>query len=278
MVEMIIDGKSISSLVRKEVKERVSLIDRKVTLAVLLVGDDPASSIYVNAKEKAAAEVGISSLVKKVSSGVTQEEINQIVELWGDDPLVDGILVQLPLPSHLDSDELIRKIPSHKDVDGLTPASLGELVRGENRIASCTPKGCMRLLREVGCDLNGKNAIVIGRSILVGFPMAILLTHANATVTLAHSRTRNLEGKIKKSDVVIAATGIPNLIKGNWIKKGAYVLDVGITRTENGLCGDVEYEKACHFAEAITPVPGGVGPMTVAMLLENVSILASFKK
>tara|TARA_Y100000588_G_scaffold190497_1_gene204400 strand:+ start:32113 stop:32940 length:828 start_codon:yes stop_codon:yes gene_type:complete len=275
---MIIDGKSISSLVRKEVKERVSLIDRKVTLAVLLVGDDPASSIYVNAKEKAAAEVGISSLVKKVSSGVTQEEINQIVELWGDDPLVDGILVQLPLPSHLDSDELIRKIPSHKDVDGLTPASLGELVRGENRIASCTPKGCMRLLREVGCDLNGKNAIVIGRSILVGFPMAILLTHANATVTLAHSRTRNLEGKIKKSDVVIAATGIPNLIKGNWIKKGAYVLDVGITRTENGLCGDVEYEKACHFAEAITPVPGGVGPMTVAMLLENVSILASFKK
>ncbi len=278
MVEMIIDGKSISSLVRKEVKERVSLIDRKVTLAVLLVGDDPASSIYVNAKEKAAAEVGISSLVKKVSSGVTQEEINQIVESWGDDPLVDGILVQLPLPSHLDSDELIRKIPSHKDVDGLTPASLGELVRGENRIASCTPKGCMRLLKEVGCDLNGKNAIVIGRSILVGFPMAILLTHANATVTLAHSRTRNLEGKIKKSDVVIAATGIPNLIKGNWIKKGAYVLDVGITRTENGLCGDVEYEKACHFAEAITPVPGGVGPMTVAMLLENVSILASFKK
>ncbi len=278
MVEMIIDGKSISSLVREEVKERVSLIDRKVTLAVLLVGDDPASSIYVNAKEKAAAEVGISSLVKKVSSGVTQEEINQIVESWGDDPLVDGILVQLPLPSHLDSDELIRKIPSHKDVDGLTPASLGELVRGENRIASCTPKGCMRLLKEVGCDLNGKNAIVIGRSILVGFPMAILLTHANATVTLAHSRTRNLEGKIKKSDVVIAATGIPNLIKGNWIKKGAYVLDVGITRTENGLCGDVEYEKACHFAEAITPVPGGVGPMTVAMLLENVSILASFKK
>ena len=278
MVEMIIDGKSISSLVRKEVKERVSLIDRKVTLAVLLVGDDPASSIYVNAKEKAAAEVGISSLVKKVSSGVAQEEINQIVESWGDDPLVDGILVQLPLPSHLDSDELIRKIPSHKDVDGLTPASLGELVRGENRIASCTPKGCMRLLKEVGCDLNGKNAIVIGRSILVGFPMAILLTHANATVTLAHSRTRNLEGKIKKSDVVIAATGIPNLIKGNWIKKGAYVLDVGITRTENGLCGDVEYEKACHFAEAITPVPGGVGPMTVAMLLENVSILASFKK
>tara|TARA_B100000029_G_scaffold109027_2_gene100507 strand:- start:2441 stop:3268 length:828 start_codon:yes stop_codon:yes gene_type:complete len=275
---MIIDGKSISSLVREEVKERVSLIDRKVTLAVLLVGDDPASSIYVNAKEKAAAEVGISSLVKKVSSGVTQEEINQIVESWGDDPLVDGILVQLPLPSHLDSDELIRKIPSHKDVDGLTPASLGELVRGENRIASCTPKGCMRLLKEVGCDLNGKNAIVIGRSILVGFPMAILLTHANATVTLAHSRTRNLEGKIKKSDVVIAATGIPNLIKGNWIKKGAYVLDVGITRTENGLCGDVEYEKACHFAEAITPVPGGVGPMTVAMLLENVSILASFKK
>jgi len=275
---MIIDGKSISSLVRKEVKERVSLIDRKVTLAVLLVGDDPASSIYVNAKEKAAAEVGISSLFKKVSSGVTQEEINQIVESWGDDPLVDGILVQLPLPSHLDSDELIRKIPSHKDVDGLTPASLGELVRGENRIASCTPKGCMRLLKEVGCDLNGKNAIVIGRSILVGFPMAILLTHANATVTLAHSRTRNLEGKIKKSDVVIAATGIPNLIKGNWIKKGAYVLDVGITRTENGLCGDVEYEKACHFAEAITPVPGGVGPMTVAMLLENVSILASFKK
>ncbi len=275
---MIIDGKSISSLVRKEVKERVSLIDRKVTLAVLLVGDDPASSIYVNAKEKAAAEVGISSLVKKVSSGATQEEINQIVESWGDDPLVDGILVQLPLPSHLDSDELIRKIPSHKDVDGLTPASLGELVRGENRIASCTPKGCMRLLKEVGCDLNGKNAIVVGRSILVGFPMAILLTHANATVTLAHSRTKNLEGKIKKSDVVIAATGIPNLIKGNWIKKGAYVLDVGITRTENGLCGDVEYEKACHFAEAITPVPGGVGPMTVAMLLENVSILASFKK
>jgi len=278
MVEMIIDGKNISSLVRREVKERISSIDRKVTLAVLLVGDDPASSIYVKAKEKAAAEVGISSIVKRVSTTSSQKEINQIVESWGDDSSIDGILVQLPLPSHLDSDELIRKIPSHKDVDGLTPASLGELIRGENVIASCTPKGCMRLLEEVGCELNGKNAIVVGRSILVGFPMAILLTHANATVTLAHSRTENLKDKIKKSDIVVAATGIPNLIKGNWIKKDAYVLDVGITRTENGLCGDVEYEKACHFAKAITPVPGGVGPMTVAMLLENVSILASIKK
>ncbi len=275
---MKIDGKQISSLVRDEVREKVSLLEKNITLAVLLVGEDPASSIYVKAKEKAAAEVGINSLVKRISSSSTQDQVNEIVEGWSVDPNIDGILVQMPLPSHLDSDEVIRKIPPSKDVDGLTPASLGSLIRKEDIVAACTPKGCMRLLEHSGCDLNGKNAIVIGRSILVGFPMAVLLTHANATVTLAHSRTDDLEGKIKKADIVVAATGMPGLVKGEWIKKGAYVLDVGITRTKDGLSGDVEYEEASKNAKAITPVPGGVGPMTVAMLLENVFILASLKK
>ena len=275
---MKIDGKHISSLVRDEVRKKVSLLGKDITLAVLLVGGDPASSIYVKAKEKAAAEVGINSLVKKIPSSSSQDQVNRIVEEWGMSSDVHGILVQMPLPSHLDSDEVIRKIPPSKDVDGLTPASLGSLIRKENIIAACTPKGCMRLLQESGCDLNGKNAIVVGRSILVGFPMATLLTHANATVTLAHSRTKDLEGKVKEADVVVAATGMPGLIKGGWIKKGAHVLDVGITRTDEGLVGDVEYEEASKLAKAITPVPGGVGPMTVAMLLENVFILASLEK
>jgi len=275
---MKIDGKHISSLVRDEVRKKVSLFGKDITLAVLLVGEDPASSIYVKAKEKAAAEVGINSVVKKIPSSSSQDQVNRIVKEWGMSSGVHGILVQMPLPSHLDSDEVIRKIPPSKDVDGLTPASLGSLIRKENIIAACTPKGCMRLLQESGCDLNGKNAIVVGRSILVGFPMATLLTHANATVTLAHSRTKDLEGKVKEADIVVAATGMPGLVKGGWIKKGAYVLDVGITRTDKGLVGDVEYEEASKLAKAITPVPGGVGPMTVAMLLENVFILASLEK
>ncbi len=275
---MKIDGKEISSLVRNEVKQKVLSLGKDVTLAVLLVGDDPASSIYVNAKERAAAEVGIKSVVKRLPSSSTQNEVEEIVADWSSDSGIDGILVQMPLPSHLNSDEVIRKIPPSKDVDGLTPSSLGSLIRKENIIAACTPKGCMRLLEDSGCDLNGKNAIVVGRSILVGFPMFVLLTHANATVTLAHSKTSFLKEKIKESDVVIAATGMPGLIKGEWIKKGAYVLDVGITRTSKGLVGDVEYEEASKFAKAITPVPGGVGPMTVAMLLENVVVLASVKK
>jgi methylenetetrahydrofolate dehydrogenase (NADP+) / methenyltetrahydrofolate cyclohydrolase len=269
----IIDGKAIAAKLRAEVADAAKQLRARniaPTLAVVLVGDDPASAVYVRSKTKAAREAHVDVRDHKLPATTTQAELMSLVRSLVDDPVVDGILVQLPLPPHLDSDAVIRSIDPAKDVDGLHPASLGLLAQGRPQFVPCTPKGCMRLLREAGADLVGARAVVLGRSVLVGKPVALLLANANATVTMCHSKTRDLAGEVRRADVVVAAIGKPELVKGDWIKDGAYVLDVGINRTDAGkLLGDVEFTAAAQRARAITPVPGGVGPMTIACLLEN---------
>ncbi len=269
----IIDGKAIAARLRAEVADSArELRGRGVapTLAVVLVGDDPASAVYVRGKTKAAREALVDVRDHALPASATQAELAALVDQLNGDPGVDGILVQLPLPAHLDADPVIRAIDPAKDVDGLHPLNLGLLAGGRPAFAPCTPKGCMRLLRETGVELAGARAVVIGRSVLVGRPMALLLANANATVTMCHSRTRDLAGEVRGADVVVAAVGRPELVAGDWIREGAVVLDVGINRTPDGkLVGDVEFRGAAERARAITPVPGGVGPMTVACLLEN---------
>jgi methylenetetrahydrofolate dehydrogenase (NADP+) / methenyltetrahydrofolate cyclohydrolase len=269
----IIDGKAIAARLRAEVADSArELRGRGVapTLAVVLVGDDPASAVYVRNKTKAAREALVDVRDHALPASATQAELAALVDQLNRDPGIDGILVQLPLPAHLDADPVIRAIDPEKDVDGLHPLNLGLLAQGRPAFAPCTPKGCMRLLRDVGVELAGARAVVIGRSVLVGRPMALLLANANATVTMCHSRTRDLAGEVRGADVVVAAVGRPALVAGDWIREGAVVLDVGINRTADGkLVGDVEFRGAAERARAITPVPGGVGPMTIACLLEN---------
>jgi methylenetetrahydrofolate dehydrogenase (NADP+) / methenyltetrahydrofolate cyclohydrolase len=269
----ILDGKALARQVRAEVAERArALRARGVTpnLAVVLVGDDPASAVYVRAKTRDAREAGIDTSDHKLPATMTEAQLLRLVEQLGEDPTVHGILVQLPLPGHIDANKVIEAIRPDKDADGLHPENLGRLVQGRPRFAACTPQGCMRLLAEGGVDLAGARAVVIGRSVLVGRPVAALLTNANATVTVCHSRTRDLAGEVGRADVVIAAIGKPELVKGAWIKEGAAVIDVGINRTADGkLIGDVEFAAAAERAAVITPVPGGVGPMTRACLLAN---------
>jgi len=273
VIGQIIDGKAIAARLRAEVAARArELRDRGVApgLAVVLVGDDPASAIYVRSKTKAAREVQVDVRDHALPASTTQAELAALVDELNRDPLVDGILLQLPLPAHLDAEAVLRAIDPAKDVDGLHPVNLGLLARGRPAFAPCTPKGCMRLLREVGADLTGARAVVIGRSLLVGKPLALLLASADATVTLCHSKTRDLAGEVRRADVVVAAAGRPELVAGDWIRDGAIVLDVGVNRTAEGkLVGDVEFGAAVQRARAITPVPGGVGPMTIACLLEN---------
>ncbi len=273
MAATIIDGKAIAAKVRGEVAAGVSeLIGQGTTpgLAVVLVGDDPASAVYVRNKTKAAAECGVRVFDHKLPAATTEAELLALVKRLNEDEEVDGILCQLPLPAQIDSKRIIAAIGARKDVDGLTAESAGLLAQGQPGFVSCTPKGCMRLLAEMGVDLKGARALVIGRSVLVGKPMAALLTNADATVTVAHSRTRDLAGEVGRADVVIAALGRPEAIKGAWIRAGAVVIDVGINRLDTGkLVGDVEFAAAAERARAITPVPGGVGPMTIAMLLAN---------
>jgi methylenetetrahydrofolate dehydrogenase (NADP+)/methenyltetrahydrofolate cyclohydrolase len=273
MAATIIDGKAIAAKVRGEVAAGVAeLVARGTTpgLAVVLVGDDPASAVYVRNKTKAAAECGVRVFDHKLPATTSEADLLALVYQLGNDPAVDGILCQLPVPAHIDSKKVIATIPASKDVDGLTAESAGLLVQGLPAFVSCTPKGCMRLLAEAGMELKGARALVIGRSVLVGKPMAALLTNADATVTVAHSRTRDLAEEVGRADVVIAAIGRPEMIKGAWIKEGAVVIDVGINRLPSGkLVGDVEFAAAAERARAITPVPGGVGPMTIAMLLAN---------
>jgi methylenetetrahydrofolate dehydrogenase (NADP+)/methenyltetrahydrofolate cyclohydrolase len=268
-----IDGKAVAAKVRAEVAAGVSeLAARGVTpcLAVVLVGEDPASAVYVRNKGKAARECGVRVIDEQHPHTIDQAALLAIVQRLADDPTVDGILVQLPLPAHLDASAILGAVPPEKDVDGFHEANVGLLSMGRPRFVSCTPAGCMRLLAETGAPLRGARAIVVGRSNIVGKPMAMLLTAADATVTVAHSRTRDLAGEIARADVVVAALGKPEAIKGAWIKEGAVVIDVGINRLPDGrLVGDVEFEAAAARASAITPVPGGVGPMTIAMLLSN---------
>ncbi|MDQ3033156.1 MAG: bifunctional methylenetetrahydrofolate dehydrogenase/methenyltetrahydrofolate cyclohydrolase FolD [Myxococcota bacterium] len=269
-----IDGKAIAAEVKAEVAERVKAFvaahGRAPGLEVVLVGDDPASQVYVGSKEKQAAGVGIRGAVHRMAADTTQDALLAMVRRLNDDPSVDGILVQLPLPKHLDAQAVVDVLDPAKDVDGLTPIGTGLLWSDRPGLRPCTPWGCMRMLEHTGISLEGARAIVIGRSALVGKPIAAMLLAKNATVTMAHSRTRDLAARVREADVVIAAVGKPELVRGDWIREGAVVLDVGINRNAEGkLIGDVEFDAASERAAWITPVPGGVGPMTIAMLLSN---------
>ena len=282
MSGQVIDGTAIAAMLRGEVATSAhALRERGIapTLAVVLVGDDPASAVYVKSKTKAAREANVDVRDHKLPASTTQAELMALVAQLNADPVVDGILVQLPLPAPLDSDAVILAIDPAKDVDGLHPASLGALAQGRRGFVPCTPKGCMRLLREVGAELAGAQAVVIGRSVLVGKPIAMLLSNANATVTLCHSRTRDLAAEVRRADIVVAAIGRPEHVRGAWIKDGAIVIDVGMNRLADGkLKGDVEFAAAQERARAITPVPKGVGPMTIACLLENTVEAAAHRR
>ncbi|HEY3358793.1 MAG TPA: bifunctional methylenetetrahydrofolate dehydrogenase/methenyltetrahydrofolate cyclohydrolase FolD [Polyangia bacterium] len=270
---LIIDGKAIAQKVRAEAAQATAALKaRGVTpgLAVVLVGDDAGSQIYVRNKEKACAEAGIAAFDHRLPATTPEEELYQLVLRLNADPAVDGILVQLPLPAPIDSRRILEAVSPDKDVDGFHPVSIGRLWMGQPGFVACTPAGIMRLLAEAQTPLAGVDAVVVGRSNIVGKPMAALLQAANATVTMCHSKTRDLPGVIGRADVVVAAIGKPELIRGAWIKAGATVIDVGMNRLESGkLMGDVEFAAAAERARAITPVPGGVGPMTIAMLLGN---------
>ncbi len=266
----IINGKEIAKSLKVELAKQVSHMTRKPALAVILVGDDPASKVYVRNKIKACEKTGINSIERRLAQDTTNEEIEKTIHELNEDDRVDGILLQLPLPKHLDSDYLIQLISPEKDVDGLNLKNIGALVAGIDGLVPCTPQGSLLLIKSVIKDLNGLEAVVIGRSLLFGKPMAQLLLQENCTVTMAHSRTKNLANVCRRADILIAAVGSEKMVKASWIKQGACVIDVGINRMKDGkLCGDVDYEAALGTAGAITPVPGGVGPMTIACLLAN---------
>lgn len=270
MAAQIIDGKAVAAAVRERVREEVVQMPSPPGLATILVGDDPASHVYVRMKREDSAEVGIASFHHEPGGAVSQEELAALIESLNADERVHGILLQLPLPDHLDQDPLISLIDPAKDVDGLTPINAGLLAqdRGE-AIAPCTPSGVMELLREAGVELEGARAVVIGRSILVGKPIAALLLAADATVTHCHSRTRDLGSICREADIIVAAAGRPGLIGGEMVREGATVIDVGTNKVDGKLVGDVDFDSVSERAAAITPVPGGVGPMTRAMLLVN---------
>ncbi len=274
----ILDGKGLAAKIHQELTTEISQLQPKIGrppgLAVLMVGDNPASAAYVRNKEKACAKVGIASFNRHFSQETTQTELETVIQTLNQDERVDGILVQLPLPNHLDAVALLHQITPEKDADGLHPLNLGKLVRGEAGLRSCTPAGVMRLLDEYSIALAGKKAVVVGRSILVGKPLALMLLQANATVTVAHSHTKDLQSITKEADILIAAVGRPQLINAEMVNRDVVVVDVGINRVTdaNGksrLIGDVDFESTQGVASYITPVPGGVGPMTVAMLLQN---------
>jgi methylenetetrahydrofolate dehydrogenase (NADP+)/methenyltetrahydrofolate cyclohydrolase len=266
-----IDGKAVAQRVREEVRARVAGVADRVRpgLATVLVGDDPASAVYVKSKIKACESVGIASFGLTLPASTSREELLARVDELNADDDVHGILVQLPLPGRLDENEIIERVSPAKDVDGLHPANQGRLLAGRPGLRPCTPLGVMRLVDETGVDPQGKRAVVVGRSLLVGKPVGLLLLERHATVTYCHSRTADLAAEVGFADILVAAIGRPRAIAGAWIKPGAVVIDVGVNRTDAGLVGDVEFEAAVERAAHITPVPGGVGPMTVAMLLSN---------
>jgi methylenetetrahydrofolate dehydrogenase (NADP+) / methenyltetrahydrofolate cyclohydrolase len=270
MTAAIIDGKAVAARVKADVAREVASLPGTPGLATVLVGDDPASAMYVRMKGEDSAEVGIESFHHQLGAAASADELAALLRDLNADERVHGILLQLPLPDHLDQDEFISLIDPAKDVDGLTAVNAGLLVQGrEDAIVPCTPAGVMELLSEADAPLEGARAVVIGRSILVGKPLAQLLLAANATVTHCHSRTRDLAAVCREADVLIAAVGSPRLVTGDMVREGAVVIDVGTNRTDDGLVGDVDFEAAAERARAVTPVPGGVGPMTRAMLLVN---------
>ena len=269
----MIDGKAVAAEVRARVADEVREFEaehgRAPGLATVLVGEDPASRVYVGNKIKACEEAGIRSIHHGLAEETGEDELRELVTELGDDDSVDGILVQMPLPDGIDADQVIEAIPAAKDVDGLTATSAGLLAQGRPGLVPCTPQGVMELLRAAGTTVEGAEAVIVGRSMLVGRPLAALLTNASATVTICHSRTRDLGEVCRRADILVAAVGSPRLVRGDWVKPGATVIDVGINRSGEGLTGDVDFDEAAKVAGAITPVPGGVGPMTIAMLLGN---------
>ena len=273
MAARIIDGKQISTEVKEriaaEVAEYVATEGRTPTLATVIVGDDPASHIYVANKHKACEQVGINSAHHGLDAETSEEDLVELVASLGMDDKIDGILVQLPVPGHINPDVVVGAINPAKDVDGLTPVSAGLLSAGNPGLVPCTPAGVIEMLDHEGVDLSGAEAVVVGRSNLVGKPVAALLLARNATVTICHSRTRDLPGTCRRADVLVAAVGVPELLGADCVKPGATVIDVGMNRTDDGLKGDVDFGAASEVAGAITPVPGGVGPMTIAMLMSN---------
>ena len=277
---MIIDGKKASALLREELKEKVSKLKSTYNavpgLTVILVGEDPPSKIYVKNKEKSAIEVGINSEVIRYPDNVEEKVVlNKIKELNKNEK-VSAILVQLPLPKHIDKRKVIETIDPKKDVDGFHPVNVGNLSSGYDSIVPCTPLGCYLLIKDIEKNLNGKHAVIIGRSNLNGKPMTQLLLKENCTVTITHSKTKDLKTECKRADIIVAAVGRAKLVKADWVKKDAIVIDVGINKTDTGLVGDVDFDEVSKVARAITPVPGGVGPMTIACLLSNT--VECFKK
>ena len=270
MTATIIDGKAVAARVKSEVAAEIAALDRKPGLATILVGDDPASAVYVRMKREDSAEVGIESFHHEPGGDVPAEELAELIQTLNADERVNGILLQLPLPAHLDQDDFISLIDPRKDVDGLTIVNAGLLMHARpEALVPATPAGVMELLADAGVELSGARAVVIGRSILVGKPLVQLLLAANATVTQGHSRTRDLPAVCREADVLVAAVGSPGLVTADMVREGAVVIDVGTNRTDDGLVGDVDFDAVQERAGAITPVPGGVGPMTRAMLLVN---------
>ncbi len=269
----IIDGKKVSARVKSEVREEAAALGQKgisVGLAVVIVGDNPASRVYVNNKKKACAEVGFESYEYALPAETTQDELLALVKKLNDDKKVNGILVQLPLPKHIDENAIINAISPDKDVDAFHPTNVGHIMIGDFSFLPCTPAGVMELIAETGIDVCGKNCVVIGRSNIVGKPMAMLLLHKNGTVTMTHSRTKDLASVTSQADILVAAVGKAGFVTADMIKPGAVVIDVGMNKNADGkLCGDVDFDGCCEKAGYITPVPGGVGPMTIAMLMRN---------
>ena len=277
---MIIDGKKASAALREELKEKVSKLKSTYNtvpgLTVILVGEDPPSKIYVKNKEKSAVEVGINSEVIHYPDNIEGKVVLDKIKELNKNDKVSGILVQLPLPKHIDKRKVIETIDPSKDVDGLHPVNVGNLTSGYDSTIPCTPLGCYLLIKNTEKNLNGKHAVIIGRSNLNGKPMTQLLLKENCTVTITHSKTKDLKAECKRADIIVAAVGKPKLVKADWVKKDAIVIDVGINKTDSGLVGDVDFDEVSKIAKAITPVPGGVGPMTIACLLSNT--VECFKK
>ena len=276
----LIDGKLISKQIKDELKEKVAQMKaegKEIGMAVIQVGNDPASSVYVGNKKKACEYIGIRSEAYELPEETTQDELLVLIDKLNKDDAIHGILVQLPVPKHIDEDTIIKAISPKKDVDGFHPQSVGALSIGQKGFVSCTPAGVIQLLRRSGVEIEGKECVVIGRSNIVGKPMALLLLRENGTVTIAHSKTKELKEICKRADILVVAVGKPKMIDASYVKEGAVVIDVGIHRNEeNKLCGDVDFESVEKVASAITPVPGGVGPMTIAMLMNNCVEAATF--
>jgi methylenetetrahydrofolate dehydrogenase (NADP+) / methenyltetrahydrofolate cyclohydrolase len=269
MTADLLDGKALAANLRADLAKQVASMSTKPGLAFILVGDNPASLVYIAAKEKACLEVGINSITHRLPGTATQSDVTTLIDDLNNDPHIHGILVQMPLPAQLDTDAILARVTPQKDVDGLHPQNLGHLFAGRPHLVPCTPQGVMVMLQSLKKDLTGLHAIVLGRSVLVGRPMAQLLLQANCTVTQVHSKTRDLPNLVRQADIVVAAIGQSKMVKADWIKPGAIVIDVGMNRDNGKLCGDVDFDAVKNVASAITPVPGGVGPMTIACLLRN---------